>query len=67
MMNDDDIALKLMRLYKELRGAEDPAVRQSVCDAIDDLVAQVKRSPQIGPQPYHRPAASAQPSKADDD
>ena len=44
-MSDDEIALKLMRLYKQLRQAYDPAVRQRVCDTIDALVAQLKRAP----------------------
>lgn len=67
IMSDDEIALKLMRLYKELRSAYDPTVRQSVCDAIDALVAQLKRAPQSDPHFYRPQAMSAQATAAGDD
>ena len=41
-MTDDEIALKLMQLYRELRRAEEADVRQAVCTAIDSLVALLK-------------------------
>ena len=41
-MTDDEIALKLMRLYRELRRDEDADVRQAVCTAIDSLVSLLR-------------------------
>jgi hypothetical protein len=67
IMSDDEIALKLMRLYKELRSAYDPAMRQSVCDAIDALVAQLKRAAPGAPPLRQRQFAAAQLSAAGDD
>jgi hypothetical protein len=67
IMSDDEIALKLMRLYKELRSAGDLAVRQAVCDAIDSLVAQLKRTPEGQPHLHQRQAASAHAAAAGND
>lgn len=50
-MSDDEIALKLMRLYKQLQAARDPALRQRVCDRIDRMVAQLKLAVPGEPQP----------------
>jgi hypothetical protein len=59
-MSDDEIALKLMRLYKQLQSAQDPDLRRRVCDTIDHLVAQLKLAapaeppPPVAPRPIGR-------------
>jgi hypothetical protein len=59
-MSNDEIALKLMRLYKQLQSAQDPDLRRRVCDTIDHLVAQLKLAapaeppPPVAPRPIGR-------------
>lgn len=65
-MSDDEIALKLMRLYKQLRQSYDPAIRQKVCDTIDALVAQLKHAPGLGRQHRIEWGAREQPGAGDD-
>ena len=65
-MSDDEIALKLMRLYKQLRQSYDPAIRQTVCDTIDALVAQLKHAPGLGRQHWIESGAHVQPGAGDD-
>lgn len=50
-MSDDEIALKLMRLYKQLQSAHDPDLRRRVCETIDRLVAQLKLAAPVEPPP----------------
>ena len=66
-MSDDEIALKLMRLYKQLRQAYDPEVRRAVCETIDALVGQLKHLPGFVPGQAPPARAPQQQSAAGDD
>lgn len=44
-ISDDEIALKLMRVYKQLQVSRDPAVRRSIAEAVDGLIAALKHVP----------------------
>lgn len=63
-ISDDEIALKLMRVYKQLQTARDPVVRRSIAAVVDGLIAALKHvprdeswpvTPQTGAQRASRP------------
>ena len=45
-ISDDDIALKLMRLYRQAQQVRDPILRQPIIEVIDGLIAALKQAPQ---------------------
>jgi hypothetical protein len=44
-ISDDEIALKLMRLYRQAQQVQDPIIRQPIVEAIDGLIAALKQAP----------------------
>ena len=43
--SDDEIALKLMRLYRQAQQVRDPILRQPIVEVIDGLIAALKEAP----------------------
>ena len=58
-ISDDELALKLMRLYKQLQTARDPDVRESIVAALDGLIAALKQPSQHQSTPLMPPPGAA--------